>query len=55
MQPPLVKIRPLVAERKLSRRLFEQLAEQIKSGKLTPGSRLARGCRPSKSSHGRPV
>jgi GntR family transcriptional regulator, transcriptional repressor for pyruvate dehydrogenase complex len=35
-----VKIRPLAAEHKLSRGLFEQLAEQIKSGKLTPGSRL---------------
>jgi DNA-binding FadR family transcriptional regulator len=40
MQPPLVKIRPLVAERKLSRRLFEQLAEQIKGGRLAPGARL---------------
>ncbi len=40
MQPPPVKIRPLVAERKLSRRLFEQLAEQIKGGRLTPGARL---------------
>src|SRR2546429_182890 len=39
MAPP-VKIRPLVAERKLSRRLFEQLAEQIKGGRLTPGARL---------------
>jgi len=29
-----------VAERKLSRRLFEQLAEQIKGGRLAP----ARGC-----------
>jgi DNA-binding FadR family transcriptional regulator len=35
-----VKIRPLAAAHKLSRGLFEQLAEQIKSGKLTPGSRL---------------
>src|ERR1700704_624963 len=40
MQPPLVKIRPLVAERKLSRGLFEQLAEQIKSGRFAPGARL---------------
>jgi len=40
MQPPLVKIRPLAAERKLSRRLFEQLAEQIKGGRLAPGARL---------------
>jgi GntR family transcriptional repressor for pyruvate dehydrogenase complex len=35
-----VKIRPLAAARKLSRGLFEQLAEQIKSGRLAPGSRL---------------
>jgi DNA-binding FadR family transcriptional regulator len=35
---------PLAAERKLSRRLFEQLAEQIKSGRLAPGAR----CRPSR-------
>jgi DNA-binding FadR family transcriptional regulator len=40
MQPPPVKIRPLVAERKLSRRLFEQLAEQIKGGRLAPGAQL---------------
>jgi DNA-binding FadR family transcriptional regulator len=40
MQPPLVKIRPLATERKLSRRLFEQLAEQIKGGRLAPGARL---------------
>jgi DNA-binding FadR family transcriptional regulator len=40
MQPPPVKIRPLAAERKLSRRLFEQLAEQIKGGRLGPGARL---------------
>ena len=33
-----VKIRPLAAERKLSRGLFEQLAEQIKSGRLAPGA-----------------
>ena len=35
-----VKIRPLSAERKLSRGLAEQLAEQIKSGRLAPGERL---------------
>ena len=35
-----VKIRPLVAARKLSRGLCEQLAEQIKSGRLAPGMRL---------------
>jgi len=35
-----VKIRPLAAQRKLSRGLFEQLAEQIKSGQLAPGTRL---------------
>ncbi|HKQ27826.1 MAG TPA: FCD domain-containing protein, partial [Burkholderiales bacterium] len=35
-----VKIRPLTAAHKLSRGLFEQLAEQIKSGKLAPGARL---------------
>src|SRR5712664_4583047 len=40
MQPPPVKIRPLAAERKLSRRLSEQLAEQIKSGRFAPGARL---------------
>lgn len=38
--PNHVKIRPLAAERKLSRGLFEQLAEQIKSGRLAPGARL---------------
>jgi DNA-binding FadR family transcriptional regulator len=38
--PTHVKIRPLAAERKLSRGLFEQLAEQIKSGRLAPGARL---------------
>jgi DNA-binding FadR family transcriptional regulator len=38
--PNHVKIRPLAAERKLSRGLFEQLAEQIKSGRLEPGARL---------------
>ena len=35
-----MRIRPLAAERKLSRRLFEQLAEQIKSGRFAPGARL---------------
>ena len=40
MQPPAVKIRPHSAETKLSRRLFEQRAEQIKGGRLAPGARL---------------
>ena len=40
MPPPVVKIRPLSPERKLSRGLFEQLAEQIKSGRLVAGARL---------------
>src|SRR5438270_11404721 len=40
MQPPAVKNRPLAADTKLSRRLFEQLAEQIKGGRLAPGARL---------------
>jgi DNA-binding FadR family transcriptional regulator len=40
MAPPAVKIRPLSPERKLSRGLFEQLAEQIKSGRLAAGARL---------------
>jgi DNA-binding FadR family transcriptional regulator len=35
-----VKIRPLAAAHKLSRGLFVQLAEQIRSGRLAPGSRL---------------
>src|SRR5688572_27965683 len=35
-----MRIRPVAAERKLSRRLFEQLAEQIKSGRFAPGARL---------------
>jgi GntR family transcriptional regulator, transcriptional repressor for pyruvate dehydrogenase complex len=38
--PNDVKIRPLAAAHKLSRGLFEQLAEQIKSGRLAPGARL---------------
>jgi DNA-binding FadR family transcriptional regulator len=36
----MMRIRPLAAERKLSRGLFDQLAEQIKSGRLAPGERL---------------
>jgi len=40
MPAPAVKIRPLTAERKLSRGLSEQLAEQIKSGRLAAGARL---------------
>ena len=35
-----MRIRPVADERKLSRRLFEQLAEQIKSGRFAPGARL---------------
>ncbi len=35
-----MRIRPLAAAHKLSRRLFEQLAEQIKNGRLAPGARL---------------
>ncbi len=35
-----MRIRPVPAERKLTRRLFEQLAEQIKSGRFAPGARL---------------
>jgi len=35
-----VRIRPLVTEHKLSRRLFEQLAGEIRSGRLAPGARL---------------
>ena len=35
-----MRIRPVAAERKLSRRLFEQLADEIKSGRLAPGERL---------------
>jgi GntR family transcriptional repressor for pyruvate dehydrogenase complex len=38
--PTHVKIRPLAAQRKLARGLSEQLAEQIKSGRLAPGARL---------------
>jgi len=36
----MMRIRPLAAARKLSRGLFEQLAEEIKSGRLGPGERL---------------
>ena len=36
----MMRIRPLAAARKLSRGLFDQLAEQIKSGRLSPGERL---------------
>ena len=36
----MMRIRPLAAARKLSRGLFEQLAEEIKSGRLAPGERL---------------
>jgi GntR family transcriptional repressor for pyruvate dehydrogenase complex len=35
-----MRIRPVAAERKLSRRLFEQLAGQIRSGRFAPGARL---------------
>ena len=35
-----MRIRPLAPERKLSRGLSDQLAEQIKSGRLAPGERL---------------
>ena len=35
-----MRIRPVPAERKLTRRLFEQLADEIKSGRLAPGARL---------------
>lgn len=35
-----MRIRPLAAPRKLSRRLFEQLAEEIKNGRLAAGARL---------------
>jgi GntR family transcriptional repressor for pyruvate dehydrogenase complex len=36
----MMRIRPLASARKLSAGLFDQLAEQIKSGKLAPGERL---------------
>jgi GntR family transcriptional regulator, transcriptional repressor for pyruvate dehydrogenase complex len=35
-----VRLRPLASDRKLSRELFEQLADEIKSGRLAPGERL---------------
>lgn len=35
-----MRIRPLAAEAKLSRRLFEHLAGEIRSGRLAPGARL---------------
>src|SRR2546423_6622286 len=35
-----MRIRPLVTEAKLSRQLFEQLAGEIRSGRLAPGARL---------------
>jgi GntR family transcriptional repressor for pyruvate dehydrogenase complex len=35
-----MRIRPLAAPRKLSRRLFEQLADEIKNGRLAAGARL---------------
>src|SRR4051794_16443900 len=40
VKPREFRIRPLAAQRKLSRGLFEQLAEQIKSGRFAPGERL---------------
>jgi GntR family transcriptional regulator, transcriptional repressor for pyruvate dehydrogenase complex len=36
----MMRIRPLASAHKLSRGLFDQLAEQIKSGNLAPGERL---------------
>jgi GntR family transcriptional repressor for pyruvate dehydrogenase complex len=35
-----MRIRPLATEHKLSRQLFEQLAGEIRSGRLAPGARL---------------
>src|SRR5258705_10534203 len=35
-----MRIRPIAVEAKLSRRLFEQLASEIRSGRLAPGARL---------------
>ena len=35
-----MRIRPLAAEGKLSRRLFERLSGEIRSGRLAPGARL---------------
>src|SRR2546421_11755065 len=36
----MMRIRPLAAATKLSRGLFDQLADEIKSGRLSPGERL---------------
>ena len=36
----MMRIRPVATARKLSHGLFEQLAEEIKSGRLAPGARL---------------
>lgn len=36
----MMRIRPLAASRKLSSGLFEQLADEIRSGRLAPGARL---------------
>src|SRR2546421_623336 len=36
----MMRIRPLAAATKLSRGLFDQLADEIKSGRLAPGERL---------------
>src|SRR4051812_30190638 len=36
----VMRIRPLATEAKLSRQLFEQLAGEIRSGRLAPGARL---------------
>src|SRR5947207_5395780 len=35
-----MRIRPIAAEHKLSRALYDQLAGEIKSGRLAPGARL---------------
>jgi GntR family transcriptional repressor for pyruvate dehydrogenase complex len=35
-----MRIRPIASEAKLSRRLFEQLGGEIRSGRLAPGARL---------------
>src|SRR5258706_6675437 len=35
-----MRIRPLATEHKLSRQLFEQLAGEIRSGRVAPGARL---------------
>src|SRR3954467_10417491 len=36
----MMRIRPLATTRKLSSGLFDQLADEIKSGRLAPGARL---------------